>query len=410
MWSSPTRSQATRSTRGRGHGGQRRAVRLVGILLTGIALTACTTADDGTTAAADGASASASPEPIPSASLDGAPPAEAPVESVDAITRHRVVLPGKLLGRRVSLAALGERGEVLLSLLEPRPADVGLRQGRLALAISAAGARTAKLLPLGPRRPAPQQVSGAVVTRRHVVWTETPSTSLDEDPWVMYAYDRRDGVTREITRAPRLGNGHVPGPVPGFTSAVARVDVLTCRITSCSPTRAVRGAAFPAITKRGVLAVRQDPQIAGGASIVLRPTHGPLRVVHRLPSDDVAITGFTASGDDWALTERRVDAAATTALVSLRGGVEEIVGRPGENFGYPVLGIGFAGWAETSGVTSPLGAYVHSFATGGTYEAGNRKGLYGLKASGRHLAWQEDTTPGAADMEGIRWTTAEVTD
>ena len=431
MWRSLTDSQTMGSSRDLGHGGVGRAVRLVGIMLTGIALTACTTAGDPKTAAASGDPASASPELVPSGRLDGGPPAEAPVESVDAISRDRVLLPGKVLGRRVSVAALGERGEVLLSLLDPRPADVGLRQGRLALATSAAGARAAKPLPLGPRRAAPQQVSGAAVTPRHVVWTETPSTSLGEDPWVMYAYDRRDGVTREITRAPRLGNGHVPGPVPGFTSAVAhrgriawaqmhgrepvdaRVDVLTCRITSCRPTLAVRGAAFPAITKRGVLAVRQDRQSAGGASIVLRRTHGGLRTVHRLLPDDVAITGFTASGDAWALTQRRVgvdDTTATTALVSREGRVEQIVGQPGENFGYPVLGTGFAAWAETSGVTSPLGAYVHSFATGRTYQAGNRKGLYGLKASGRHLAWQEDTTPGAADIEGIRWTTAEVAD
>ena len=82
--------------------------------------------------------------------------------------------------------------------------------------------------------------------------------------------------------------------------------------------------------------------------------------------------------------------------------------RPAKNFGYPVLGTGFAAWAESSGTASPLGAYVYHFTTRRTYQAGNRAGLYGLEAAGRHIAWQVDTTRDPADPDGTRWVWGQV--
>lgn len=73
--------------------------------------------------------------------------------------------------------------------------------------------------PPGARR----QVTGAVATRRWVVWTESTSTNLETDPWTVFSFDRRHGVLRQIASAPRTRSGVVPA-VPGYTRASLGAD------------------------------------------------------------------------------------------------------------------------------------------------------------------------------------------
>ena len=168
---------------------------------------------------------------------------------------------------------------------------------------------------------------------------------------------------------------------------------------------AIRNAAFPHITRQGVYALRQG-RGSEVTEVLFKPTSGPLRTIHTLPVQDEVITGFAANDESWIVTQRRGD--KTAALVWHGGEPDQIVGAPGENFGYPVLGTGFAAWAESSGAASPLGAYVYPFTTGRTYQAGNRAGLYGLEAAGRHIAWQIDTTRNTADPDSTRWVWGQV--
>lgn len=68
-----------------------------------------------------------------------------------------------------------------------------------------------------------RQVTSAVATRRWVVWTETPSTSLAVDPWTLFSFDLLTGTLRRIATAPRMSDGTVPA-APGYTRPSLAAD------------------------------------------------------------------------------------------------------------------------------------------------------------------------------------------
>lgn len=280
-------------------------------------------------------------------------------------------------------------------------------------------------IPLGPPRPKPTQVIGVTVNDDWVVWMESPSTDAVVQPWVMYAYDRSSGATREVTTSLQLADGTPVLAPPGYTGptlrgdtvvwaevgaggAAPRVDIVSCRVTACTRHVLLRGAAFPALTATGVYAVTSAGYRGQSDTHGKRDFHdlaierydfadGQVTTVAkpRMPDAEASITGLAAAGNTIAWTVR----SKTTPEITILSGKSyaQVVGLPHGLFGYPVATNTFVAWAEDSGLSPKnVGGYVYSLHDHTVHSVGNTSGFYAISAAGRYLTWQETKDHGSS--------------
>jgi hypothetical protein len=316
------------------------------------------------------------------------------------------------------LAAISTAGAIVI-VRSPQLAGsdaIKLTQGRVLLASSPAALSSPQLLPLGPPRKHPQQVTDVVVNDRWVVWVETPSTDLNVNPWVMYAYDRSTGQTQRMAAAPRMtdgpplsppgwagpslsGNSVVWSETTGSTKA-PHSDVVGCSLPTCSHRRVLlTGAAFPVATTNGVYAVRAPGYAGKGDFRQLSVVHrdfdgGTVEVVRRVTlPPKAALTGFTANSSDqaWTVTGKGL----TTVTLATSGHPITIQGLAREIFSSPNLSSTDLTWAESSGSgAANVGGYLYVLRDGRLYSLGNASGLYSVISAGLYFSWQQAATAG----------------
>ncbi len=278
-----------------------------------------------------------------------------------------------------------------------------------------------------PKRSKPQQVTGAALSERWVVWMETTSNGVDVQPWVIYAFDRIDRRTTELARSSNI-DGNPPPPPPGFTGPVLSgervfwaqvggsfgaetVDVYGCRISECRPVRYARGAAFPAATSDALYVIATGRYTGDTES---RPTSISIRKIDPTTKRGETIWsadlqpgqqpgGLAASEDGlvWILA-----GSASVAIVRdlNSGATTQIEAESDGLFGFPVALDGFVAWAESSGTSqADVGGYVFDLTSGVLNSIGNTAGLYSIHGSGEFLSWQDARTA-SARPEDIRTT------
>lgn len=313
----------------------------------------------------------------------------------------------------VGVHAITLQGEVLV-VESRRDDDLGITQGVLRLGTP--GSMDRALTITTPPHSEPQQVTGADVSSRHVVWMETPSTELSVQPWVLYAYDRQSQATRQLTHSPLIG-GRDPPTVPGYTGPVLsgdrvfwaqvsgqpgaeRVSVLGCVVDRCSPRVFAPGAAFPAATAEALFVIA-SPRYAGdkrSRSIQLRRIDlddGKTTTIREIELEGgQAPTGLAADEDRiaWTIADNPTD---TISILQFGTGKLTVISSDRQGlFGFPVMTGRVLIWAESSGVSpEDVGGYLYDFDAQKLFSVGNTAGLYGVDGNGRYVVWQDSTSP-----------------
>lgn len=264
---------------------------------------------------------------------------------------------------------------------------------------------------LGPPRPPgpPHQATTSDVTRRHVVWMETPSTSLGRDPWRLYRYDLRTDSGGLVAVAPLL-DGRAPPPVPSddgpsiaahrvFWAQVGpadgklpRVDVWSASLAGGRPVLEVRRATAPVATRRGTYVLRTHEVASsvpdGRFRILLVPRAGRPEVVVRGRTRGTGYVEFDAHGQDlvWS-TGGRSD--HLTLWEAGSGRVREFVSLPDQCFTDPVLTHRVLAWGDGACAPgTPFGGYLYDRERDLLSRVGNTSGLYAVEAAGDWVGWQ----------------------
>jgi hypothetical protein len=266
-------------------------------------------------------------------------------------------------------------------------------------------------------------VLSADLNRQAVVWMESPSTELGVTPWVLYATDRRSGLTTRLSESGTVDGG-APPPVPGFTGPILSgetvywaevsghvgaesVDIRACEVDQCTPRRVVRGAALPAVADDSLYFVgsgryRGDQAASDYRLGRLDLSTGTKEVVRELDLDGATPTGLAAADDHVAVTvdageDGWVDVFDVGAGTALRVETD-----PLGSFVYPKVTTKFAVWAEgNSGADSSVGGYLLHFDSGKVYSVGNTAGLYNIEADGDIVVWQESSGPRPQDITTV---------
>lgn len=327
------------------------------------------------------------------------------------------LIPDERGGTSQGLEAISPDGTLLLNVSKPYDIEAPLEklhQTWIELAQTDSDHRQRIVAPAGPR---PRQHVGSDLSDRFVVWMESAAMDLGVEPWVMFAYDRATGVTRELARAPKV-DGRVPPPPPGYTDPVIAgdrvfwaqvggefgaetVDIMGCQIKRCQPRVTISGAAYPAAASGSLYAVRtaryqgfKDSKRATPAVVArLDLNSGQISPVKKIELDRHShVDGLAASGAGiaWILNRQTSDTAGISHLTILESSGDEttIESSVGE-FDYPVMTNRFVAWAEASGnAPSGFGGYIFDLKTRKQSTIGNTMGLYGLEARGDIIAWQ----------------------
>lgn len=341
------------------------------------------------------------------------------VDSVVPLGQDTAQIVGRvpLVKGDVSLVvqAVTPRGDILVAK-SPRTGDLTITRGILRLGSPRSMDRAVTITTPPQRKP--QQVTGADVSSRYVVWMETPSTQVSVQPWVLYAYDRRSGMTRQLARSPLI-EGRKPPTVPGYTGPVLsgdrvfwaqvsgqggaeRVSVLGCAVDRCSPTVLAWSSAFPVATAEALYVIA-SPLYAGQKRYRdfqlqrIELDDGKtttLREVQLEPGQ--APTGLAADENHiaWTITDNRTD---TINIQDLNTGELTVVKSDSHGlFGFPRMTGRFVVWAESSGVSpADVGGYLYDFDAQQLFSVGNTAGLYSVDGNGRYVVWQDSTSPAA---------------
>ena len=277
--------------------------------------------------------------------------------------------------------------------------------------------------PVAGHEGAQEGVLSADLDQQAVVWMESPSTELGVAPWVLYAADRRSGLTTRLSESGTV-DGEAPPPVPGFTGPVLSggtvywaevsghvgaesVDIRACEVDQCTPRRVVRGAALPAVADGSLYFAaggryRGDPAASDYRLCRLDLGTGTTDVVRELDLGGATPTGLAAADDHVVVTvdageDGWVDVFDLEAGTALR-----IETDPLGSFVYPKVTPDFAVWAEgNSGADSSVGGYLLHFDSGEVYSVGNTAGLYNLEADGDTIVWQESSGPRPQDITTV---------
>ncbi|MBW9207384.1 hypothetical protein KV097_15685 [Mumia sp. zg.B17] len=327
-------------------------------------------------------------------------------------------------GEAVGVDALETPATILIVKADATSFDgeAAIKQGRIEVRPIGVKGSVEKIASPPGRRP--RQINGSDLNTRYVVWTEIESVDLGVSPWVLFAYDRKTGMTRKLTEAPKV-DGRTPPPPPGYTGPVVAggrvfwaqvggkfgaeaVDIWGCEIGNCLPKVVMRGAAFPAVTSTELYGVRsaryegvRDSRRITSATISkVRFGGGEPAAVKQVPlGEQDTFTGFAASdaGLAWIVGRKKSPEEQRMYLTVTEDGNETTFGSSANGgFGYPVMTDRFVAWAETSGnAPGELGGYLYDLESKKLNSIGNTLGLYGIEGGGDLLGWQESETPQA---------------
>lgn len=296
-------------------------------------------------------------------------------------------------------------GTALVGLHEGAGSEL-LRQGVLALG---PGNGQLRLIARDLARPPARQVSGGYLNKQFAVWTETPSTSLSVDPWVMYAYNRGTGTSAVIRRAPFLA-GHAPPRTVGFTSVVGdgnriawaefsgsprrpRSNIMTCLIKNCRPELVIHHAAYPTVHDGHVFGLGEG-KVSSDAST----RDFPLRSWSRGGADTAGVisvpatrrlTGFAFDGRMTVWADAANDGVGRPRIhVQSSGQLVSLEGRADQTFGSVWISGGAVVFANVHGTSKPASvAYLP--ARGSMFTLGTQPGFYGVAGAHGYVAWQQ---------------------
>lgn len=266
------------------------------------------------------------------------------------------------------------------------------------------------------------------MNERWAVWQEDPDTNLGSASWIMYAFDRSTGTTKQLTQAPEV-NGHAPLPVPGYTGPTLSgdrvfwaqtdrhdreqtVNIYGCEIADCEPERYATAAAYPVAVGESLYVIARDPALRSQDPWA-RFTIERIDIATKEATDvesveleaEQAPGGLAASsralawiirGRPDTITIRDLTTGRTTTVVCELEGVDV---DSGGGFGYPVATDRFVAWGESMG-NSPanVGNYLFLLDERTLHSVGNASGLYGVDAAGSYLSWRDSAGPDHDDI------------
>lgn len=323
---------------------------------------ACGSDDVGRPASTPGATsvpavpASAPPGETPSFSTDNAVHAGA----FDALVTGPSFTRERESGASVVVLTVAPDGRIVARVGPPDSVDRGIiRLSQNDVELFEPGADAGEVLPPRPG-PRPRQAVYADADDRTIVWTETTSTDLYRDGWVILAFDRAAKKTRVLAKAESDAAPAAPGGTVPFLAAgrvfwvaaestgregrPARAHIFSRDVAADEPARREVADAM-SLTADGDTAfyVKShfiDPAIPDDGRQIIRRLDlgtGQDTVVETLKlDDDETLTGLTASGGDvaWAISVRTQDGDPASASLTIReaSGATQVITGSGVSF------------------------------------------------------------------------------